>query len=66
MSLLGIEKRAEKLRDALYKALLAKAAELHKQSPMTEDGIRNNGQRALVMLDLADVIRTLKIEETPP
>lgn len=55
----GVNKKVEKVRKALYDAFLAKANELITSGERE----KNQGLRAQVLLDIADVLRGVGVGE---
>ena len=63
----GVEKRVERVRQALVQAFRAKSVEIMTKhaSKKPEDIPRHDLARSMVLLDLAEVLTNLRIEKKP-
>jgi len=63
----GVEKRVERVRQALIQAFRAKSIEIMTKhaAKKPEDIPRHDLARSMVLLDLAEVLTNLRIEKKP-
>lgn len=63
----GVEKRVERVRQALVQAFRAKSIEIMTKhaAKKPEDIPRHDLARSMVLLDLAEVLTNLRIEKKP-